>query len=124
MDREVFVSSVSQLSSNRGVGNGHVAEEPSVNLRFITPLRRGRHLVSFRYLYLIVGEAPLTDPYEWCCGREGRKPPSYPDWIVFSSFRYGMESEAPALVTQIEAAWHPSDKALVGSLLCMSSARK
>lgn len=31
MDREVFVSSVSQLSSNRGVGNGHVAEEPPVN---------------------------------------------------------------------------------------------
>ena len=31
MDRQVFVSSISKMSSKRGVGNGHVAEEPPVN---------------------------------------------------------------------------------------------
>ena len=55
-------------------------------LSFITPLRRGRHLVSFRYLYLTVGEAPLTDPYGWCCGREGLETLSYPDYALVSIF--------------------------------------
>ncbi len=82
MDTEVSMSSISPMSPNRGIGNGHVVDVPSIShslprygavdtwyrLGISTNSRRGA-------TYGAVGPRR----YEWCCGREGLETPSYPD---------------------------------------------